>query len=499
MNLKDITSKLTTRGWLAVGGSAVAAIVFIYLLLSMASAPSYTTLMAGVDPAQTSKITSALSTAGIPYELQNNGTAVAVASGQVSQARVALGGVGLLSGSTQPLQSLSNQSLGESDQQQIEAYQQALEAQLDNEIEAMQGVTSAQVDLVIPDTTTELFGNAPAASASVLLDDSATFDAGSARGIAELVAGAVQGLSDSKVTITDQTGDLLWPTSGNGGASSNLLAKQAAEQAYDAQTEAKIDGMLAAMIGPGKAEVAVSANLDTDQTNLQSVTYAKKGVALTTDTSDETLTNKGGSITGANTITGVGTSGSGNSNYANKTAQTTYGVDKTIAQTQVAPGAIKQQFISLTVDKTVPQAEVTQLQNAVEAAAGYVKGRDTFAAGQVTFAKLPAATAAPATTQMIGYAKYLLVGIGALVFLVLVSRMLRKRETEAFVSGQPTWLRELEAPRPLAAVEAEQLEAPARIMQLRSPLNVARQQVEDLVEREPDRVASQVRAWMAED
>jgi flagellar biosynthesis/type III secretory pathway M-ring protein FliF/YscJ len=48
-------------------------------------------------------------------------------------------------------------------------------------------------------------------------------------------------------------------------------------------------------------------------------------------------------------------------------------------------------------------------------------------------------------------------------------------------------------------VEAEQLEAPARIMQLRSPLNVARQQVEDLVEREPDRVASQVRTWMAED
>ena len=36
-------------------------------------------------------------------------------------------------------------------------------------------------------------------------------------------------------------------------------------------------------------------------------------------------------------------------------------------------------------------------------------------------------------------------------------------------------------------------------MQLRSPVNVAKQQVEDLVERDPDRVASQVRAWMAED
>ncbi len=65
MNLSQITSKLTPRGWLIAGGATAAAIVFVYLLMSMASAPSYTTLMAGVDPAQTGKITSALSTAGV--------------------------------------------------------------------------------------------------------------------------------------------------------------------------------------------------------------------------------------------------------------------------------------------------------------------------------------------------------------------------------------------------------------------------------------------------
>ena len=103
MNLTQITSKLTPRGWLMVGGSAAATLAFLYLLVTMASAPSYTTLLAGVDPAQTSKITSALSTAGVSYELQNGGTAVAVESGQVSEARVALAGAGLLGSSTQPL------------------------------------------------------------------------------------------------------------------------------------------------------------------------------------------------------------------------------------------------------------------------------------------------------------------------------------------------------------------------------------------------------------
>ena len=50
------------------------------------------------------------------------------------------------------------------------------------------------------------------------------------------------------------------------------------------------------------------------------------------------------------------------------------------------------------------------------------------------------------------------------------------------------------------AVASQQFaHAPVEIAQLRAPVNVAKKQVEDLVQREPDRVAMQVRAWMAED
>jgi flagellar M-ring protein FliF len=81
--------------------------------------------------------------------------------------------------------------------------------------------------------------------------------------------------------------------------------------------------------------------------------------------------------------------------------------------------------------------------------------------------------------------------------------MLRRREREAF-AGQPTWLRELESPRTLASLEAAQgggavAGAPTEVMALKSPVNVARRQVEDLVERDPERVAQQVRAWMTEE
>ena len=66
------------------------------------------------------------------------------------------------------------------------------------------------------------------------------------------------------------------------------------------------------------------------------------------------------------------------------------------------------------------------------------------------------------------------------------------------MSGKPGCWIQLEAmaptSRPLAA-----LSGGGDTQVLAAPVNVPRRQVEQLVEREPDRVAQQVRAWMSED
>src|SRR3954470_13845211 len=117
-NLGQLASRLTTRGWLVIGGAGGAGVLFIYIFLHMVSAPSYTLLVSGVDPAQTGKMTSALSAHGVSYQLQNNGTALAVQDNQTSQARVTLAGAGLL-GNTQPgFELFDHPSLGESNFQQ---------------------------------------------------------------------------------------------------------------------------------------------------------------------------------------------------------------------------------------------------------------------------------------------------------------------------------------------------------------------------------------------
>jgi len=52
---------------------------------------------------------------------------------------------------------------------------------------------------------------------------------------------------------------------------------------------------------------------------------------------------------------------------------------------------------------------------------------------------------------------------------------------------------------PLAALASGGDEPATEVKRLRSPVNVPKRQVEELVERDPDRVAQQVRAWMSED
>src|SRR5580693_10437506 len=184
MPIAQLASRLTTRGWLIAGGAAVGAILFIYIFLHMVSAPSYSTLVSGLDPSQTGKMTSTLSEHGVKYELQNNGTALAVQSNQTAEARVALASSGLL-GNTQPDFSLfEKQNLGESNFQQQVTYQRALQGQLAETIDAVQGVSGAQVELVLPNSQNEVFGESQGTStAAVLLS-----------GTTSLAPSAVQGI-----------------------------------------------------------------------------------------------------------------------------------------------------------------------------------------------------------------------------------------------------------------------------------------------------------------
>src|SRR3712207_4142932 len=110
--LKQLPAK--TKASIAV--SAVAILAITFLLLRIAGAPTYATLAAGLDPAETGKVTAALDEQGIAYELQANGTTVAVEKGMLPKARVSVAeaGVATSGGSGDGYELFDEQKLGAS-------------------------------------------------------------------------------------------------------------------------------------------------------------------------------------------------------------------------------------------------------------------------------------------------------------------------------------------------------------------------------------------------
>ncbi|ADB48474.1 flagellar basal-body MS-ring/collar protein FliF [Conexibacter woesei] len=505
MPARALLANLSTRGKIVLAGGALAIVVVLFFLFQIATAPSYTTLLTGMDPKDTGEVTAALDERGIAYELQNNGTALAVQKGQTAQARIALAGAGLPGNTNDGYKILDDQKMGTSNFQQNVNYQRALEGEIGTTIEEVDGVSSAQVQLVLPDREAQLFAeNVNPATAAVLLSGASTLDEGQVRGIAQLVTNSVPGLKSEKVTITDSSGTMLWPTA-TSGSSSGLLAKQAAEARYNQQTATNITAMLARTVGPDKVQVQVKADLDANEATQDRLVYGRDGTPLSNRAERETLVSRGGRAGGPAGTAGnnppvyAGQAG-GDSDYRRESEDENLAVNKTVTRTRIAPGAVNRQQVAVLVDDSVPAAMLPQIRDAVMSAAGIDEDRgDVLTLGSIPFAELPRPAASSPVDDIWDYARYALLGMAALVFLALVARQLRKRENET-LAGEPTWLREIESPRTLAELERfEEPVAPTQVLPLRSPENAARMQVEELVERDPERVAQHVRAWMQED
>jgi flagellar M-ring protein FliF len=341
----------------------------------------------------------------------------------------------------------------------------------------------------------------------VLLGSGATnVDSGQVKGIANLVASSVPNLKAANVTITDTSGNMLWPAGDGAGAGGG--SKPAAEARYDSMMVAELNAIIQHTVGPGKAQVQVQSDLNVDATQKDELAYAKKGVAIEQSKQTERLRGGGaggaGGTAGASsnipTYAGAAAGGGGaNSNYQNTKDDTKFGVGKVVTHTKVAPGAVNRLDVALVVDPSVPAATRKQLQQAISSAAGVSRQRgDTITTSVVPFAKQPASAAAggPAANVM-GYAKWAGLGLASLLFLFFMRRALRKRE-DADLLGEPVWLRQLEGPRPVGALAAggglDQQPTQA-IGNSQSRRHV----VEQVVEKEPERVVQALRSWMAEE
>jgi len=508
-------SGLSGPGRRLIIGSAVIFAVGLFLLMRISGATDYATLATTQTTADAAAITQELDAQGIPFRTRDGGTTIQVPAGQLDQARLGLASSNLLAGGggVVGMELFDKQGWGATDFTQRVNLTRAMEGELSRTIGRLDQVQSATVRIAMP--TERLFtSDQKPTTASVLLSlvPGATLDPSQVMGVTRLVAMAVPGLDAKNVTITDTQGNILGGGGGEGSPASAASARMELESAYERNTQAKLDAMLAAILGPGKAVVAVDATLDLDKSSVVSEDFdpnEQGEVVLDTDKTEEELQSEGGGAGGAagatpnspgNTFP-AGTTGNGTTDYTKTSERTKNGIDRVVTNTEGVAGKVVKQSISVQVSDEVAAADVAKLEAAVEAAVGYDEARgDLVEVGSIAFAEGALAAenaagteAAPAPgLDIFGIAKTAGAAIGLLLILMMARKALKRRQTELEKA-----LPELLSRGPVPVGELAAVAATPRRLEGETKTAVEKQ-MEDLALRKPDDMAKLMRSWLIE-
>lgn len=227
-----------------------------------AAQPDYHQLFSGMSAEDAGAVTAKLHAKGIPFQLSAGGTTISVPAALVQQVRVDLAVAGLPAGGTKGYELLDESPLGVTPFLQHVNLGRAIQAELAKTIMQIEPVESARVHIVRPEPTPFVRDQKPTTASVVLkLKPGTTLSRSVAAGIVSLVASSVEGLSPDGVTIMDTTGRVLsGPKGDKAGAVASLQLEHRRET--EAYLASKAEEMLSVLLGPGRAIVRVTADIN---------------------------------------------------------------------------------------------------------------------------------------------------------------------------------------------------------------------------------------------
>jgi flagellar M-ring protein FliF len=526
-----------------VGVGLVAAMVAMTLNLT---AQPKALLFSNMDLKEAAEVTQALDQAGVKYELKGDGSTIMVDRDKVASTRLMISGKGLVTSGSVGYEIFDTGSaLGQTDFVQQLNRQRALEGELARTIRSLNGVTDARVHLVLPKR--QLFeeeAEKPSASVTIAIGArKPTPD--QIQGIQNLVAGAVGGLTPDGVTIVDQKDGKTLSAAGAGN-----LGRMADDRRSEVEHKLgeRIKELVEGVVGPGKARVEVTADIDLARVTEQKETYDPDGQVVRSEQTSEENSEEGAGD-GNNAVGAAGNIPGGqgaapflplNKNTSRGAQSTTnYEISKTVRTEIVEPGMIQKISVSVAVDGATaagadgkPGAytartpeEMAKLEELVKAAVGFNPGRgDQVKVLNVRFAREAVTDAGEASGNPLtnfdknDIMRAVELALGALVVLLLLFFGLRPLLKSL---GQPTAGRNL----PMLAGAAggqgggveqlqisvdpntgEQLALPGD--QLDQRIDIARiegqvkassvKRVSEFVDKHPDESVSILRTWLHE-
>lgn len=508
----------------AILGVVFAVVVGLVIFASqLGGSTSMGILYSNLEPETAADVADELESRGIPYELTDGGRVIWVPRQQVASARLDMSGAGLPA-TTDGWSILDNQGITSSEFDQRVGYQRAMEGELASTIAVIDGVASANVHLVIPEQ--DLFVNDEIkATASVLLQtaDGQAVGSGQVQAIVNLVASSVEGLSVADVTVTDDAGRLL-----AGGDADGLVGMESDKQmgmreSFEADVQRELEALLVAIVGPGRAVVNVSADLDFDTVILTQETFneSQNANGETLPLSETTRLEEYGDLAAAGDEGVVSieteilegpaaTTGAGSTTYRLDERDVVYALDSVTTSTEKAPGTIRSLSVAVVIDEAaVPAERLAEIETMVGAAVGADTERgDLIAVSLLPFdisiedqqAALELAAAAPEEVSgglgdllpMIRTGGAIVLGLLVLLMGLLMIRKASRRQVidsidlQALTSGEDGQPLSLEAGGSAAAVGASR-----RVEGTEDDLL-------ELVANQPDDIAAVLRQWLTQ-
>ncbi|MEL7639608.1 MAG: flagellar basal-body MS-ring/collar protein FliF [Solidesulfovibrio sp.] len=464
------SNRTGTQRMLLVGlalSTAVAFLVMIYFL----NQPEMRVLYTNLAPEDAARVVELLKAAKTPYELRDNGTTVLVPAEAVYEQRLKVAGEGVMHGQGVGFELFDQLKVGQTDFVQRINYARALQGELSRTISEFPQVDKARVHLVLPQKSLFIEEQKQASASVVLtLKRGQKLDAKQLQGIVNLVSMSVEGLTPEHITITDTTGQSLYQPRGDSGMGGMSTTQFEFKNTFESSLENRIEQMLTPIVGPGRAIVKASVDLDFSQRTIRKELYDPNATVVRSEQKSEestsgtaavdgtgvTTTPRGGGAAVPNTnFRGEGYTGTESTQKSNRSNSTTnYEINKEEQNVITPVGDLKRQSIAVIVDGTyekvegkntftfVPRKaeELERIKQVVARAAGLDPARgDEIQVSSFEFG-VPDGAGEPSLMQnMLEYAQRLgkpfLNGLLLFLFLILVVRpvvlaLIRPRVTE---------------------------------------------------------------------
>ena len=434
-----------------VGGSVAAAILFLMLFMHFVSAQSYITLDDAARPRPDGQDRPrTLDAKGIGYQIQNGGTALAVDSSQISQARIALATAGLLGGAaSSPASScstrLSSAPPTSSSRSPTSARSRASSTRRSSRSRASTrrtGEPRAAQPAGPALRRQQATPRAPRCCCRRLRQPRPEHGQGhrprsSPRASRACRPEGHDHRRDRRAALADL---------GAGGAGGADVASRRPSNRYDAQLAAASHRrLLAQTLGPGKAQVRRQRRRERRPDHLGHADLRQEGRAA--DPADPDRDAQGRRRRrrrhDRHDVQRRPTprrGGGGKSNYnEHDRRRPRYGVDKTVTHTDVAPGRVKTRRLGAGRPVGPGRRGPGDQESGRERRRPQRQARrhDRRSARSPSPSRPPRRPPARAAGKMLGYAKYVLLGLGAPLFLFFM-RALAEASARARRSAEPT-------------------------------------------------------------